>query len=106
VYTVHEGRTCSDLSIFQKAMECFDQAYNFDKYRPSRQATKVFYASENLPPDIRPTQHASEGETRREDLTFYGEIKRVMIILRILGVLPYSTTSAGKSNFTQRDIQK
>jgi hypothetical protein len=28
-----------------------------------------------------------------------------MIILRILGVLPYSTTSAGKSNFTQKDLQ-
>jgi hypothetical protein len=86
-------------------MECSDQAYYFDKSRPSRQATKLFYASENLPPDIRPTQHASEGETKIEDLTFYGEIKRVMIVLRILGVLPYSTTSAGKSTFTPKDLQ-
>jgi hypothetical protein len=81
-------------------MEYSNQAYNFDKYRPSRQATKPFYVLENLPQNIRPNQHSSEREARRDDLTFYGEIKRVMIILRILGVLPYSTTSAGKSNFT------
>jgi hypothetical protein len=86
-------------------MECSDQVYNFDKFRPSRQATKVFYVSENLPPHKRSTQHSSAWEARRDDLTFYGEMKRVMIILRILGVLPYSTTSAGKSNFKERDLQ-
>jgi hypothetical protein len=85
-------------------MEYSDQAYNFDKYRPSRHATKVFCTSENLPPNIRHTQHSSAREAKRDNLTFYGEIKRVLIILRILGVLPYSTTSAGRSNFTQRDL--
>jgi hypothetical protein len=86
-------------------MEHSVQTYNFDKFRPSRQATKPFYVSENLPPDIRPPRHSSAWEARGNDLTFYGEIKGVMIVLRILGVLPYSTTSAGKGNFTQRDIQ-
>jgi hypothetical protein len=86
-------------------MECSDQVYNFDMFRPSRQATKVFYASDNVPSNKRRTQHSSAWEARRDDLTFYGEMKRVMIILRILGVLPYSKTSAGKSNFKQRDLQ-
>ena len=86
-------------------MHYSDQAYHFDKSRPSRQATKVFYVSENLPPDIRPTQHSTAWETRGDVLSFYGEMKGVMIILRIFGVLPYSTTSAGKSNFTQGDRQ-
>ena len=86
-------------------MKYSDQAYNFDKYRLSRQATKPFYVSGNLPTDIRLPQQSSASEARRDDLTFYGEIKRVMIVLRILGVLPYSTTAAGKSNFTQSDLQ-
>ena len=86
-------------------MEYSVQAYNFDKYRSSRQATKPFYVSENLPSNIRLPQHSSAWEARRDDLTFYGEIKRIMIVLRILGVLPYSTTSAGKSNFTQSELQ-
>jgi len=88
-----------------KALEYSHHAYNFDKYRTPRQATKPIYVLENLPPGISPTQHSSAWEAKRDDLTFYGEIKRVMFILRILGVLPYSTTSAGRSNFTQRDLQ-
>jgi hypothetical protein len=86
-------------------MEYSNQAYDFDKYRTPRQATKPFYVLQNLPPGIRPTQHFSAWEVKRDDLTFYEEIKRVMSILRILGVLPYSTTSAGKSNFIQSDLQ-
>jgi hypothetical protein len=89
----------------KKEMEYSDHVCNFDKYRTPRQATKPFYVSENLPPAISPTQQYSAWEPKRDDLTFYGEIKRIMIILRILGVLPYSTTSAGKSNFTQKDLQ-
>jgi hypothetical protein len=81
------------------------QEYHFDKYRPSRQARKLFYVLQNLPPDIRPIQHSSAWEAKRDHLTFYGEIKTVMIILRMIGVLPYSTTSTGKINFTQRDLQ-
>jgi hypothetical protein len=86
-------------------MEYSQHAYNFDKYRTPRQATKPIYVLENLPPGIRPTQQSSAWEAKTDDLTFYGEIKRVMFILRILGVLPYSTTSAGKSNFIQSDLQ-
>ena len=99
-FAAHEGRTCSDLSVFQTAMDYSDQAHNFDKSRPSRKTAKVSYVLENLPPGIRPSQHSSAWQIKNEDRTFYGEIKRALFVLRILGVLPYSTTSTGKSNFT------
>jgi hypothetical protein len=91
-------------------MEYSDQAYDFDNYRASRQAKQVFlYALENVPSAVRTTQHnwlySSAWEGKRKFLTFHGQIKPVMIILRILGVLPYSTTATGKRKFTQRDLQ-
>jgi hypothetical protein len=78
------------------------QAFDFDKYRHSRQATQVFfYALEHVPPTVRTIQqkwaYSSAWESKKDVPTFYGEIKPVMIILRILGVLPYSTTATGNN---------
>ncbi|GFG31244.1 hypothetical protein Cfor_06772, partial [Coptotermes formosanus] len=80
------------------------QAFDFDKYRHSRQATQVFfYALEHVPPTVRTIQqkwaYSSAWESKKDVPTFYGEIKPVMIILRILGVLPYSTTATGEVCF-------
>jgi hypothetical protein len=75
------------------------QEYHFGKHRPARQGKKLFYVLQNLPPDIRPTRPSSAWEAKRDDLTFYGEMKRFLIVLRIIGVLPYSTTSTGKSKY-------
>jgi hypothetical protein len=67
--------------------------YPDPKYRPSSQAIKLFYSSlQSVQPTVRTL---SAWQDNQQALTFCEEMKPVMIMLRIIGVLPYSTTSAG-----------
>jgi hypothetical protein len=94
------------MYTFERTMEYSNQTYDLDKYRPSRQPKQVFYVLGNGSSAVRITQHkgrySSAWEGHGNFLTFYGEIKPVMIILRILGVLPYSVTATGKSKFKKK----
>lgn len=82
-----------ELRSFQRTAKYPGRGYGTSEYRPSSQATKVFfYLLQNLQPAAMTT---SVWEDKQEASTFYEEIKPVMILLRILGVLPYSTTSTG-----------
>jgi hypothetical protein len=87
-------------------MEFLDEGPGFPKYRPPGEATDAFYVLQNLPPVLRTTRHRtscpSGWKAERDALTLYEEMKPVMILLRILGVFPYSVTSTGNSKDTNR----
>ncbi|KDR19190.1 hypothetical protein L798_06244 [Zootermopsis nevadensis] len=86
-----------ELRSFQRTAKYSGRGYGTSEHRPSSQATKVFsYLLQNLQPAAMTT---SAWEDKQEASTFYEEIKPVMILLRILGVLPYSTTSTGAVHF-------
>jgi hypothetical protein len=80
-------------------MESLVQGRGFPKYRPPGQATGVFYVLPDVPPAVRTTRR-SGWTAERDALTLYEEMKPVMIVLRILGVLPYGVTSTGNTNLT------
>ncbi|XP_023716993.2 gustatory and odorant receptor 24-like [Cryptotermes secundus] len=80
-------------------MEYPDQARGFPRYRPPGQTTEVFY----VPLAVRTPRHRascpSEWKAENDALTLYEEMKPVMIVLRVLGVLPYGVTSTGDVYF-------
>jgi hypothetical protein len=87
-------------------MEYLDRRRCFPNYRPPGRATEAFYALQNVPWAVRTTRHrtscVSRWRVERDALTLYEEMKPVMIVLRILGVLPYGVTSTGNSKNTNR----